>query len=99
MTHSRGQVPRPPDPPQVAMQAAWNKDVDPQRLAEAKVRLRETPTDSPDVTYCAIPAQAFDREDLLLLLSLLMDQIKAERDEQHAATRFLARMVTSRGGQ
>lgn len=68
-------------------------DIDPRRLAEAKARLRATSTDSPGATYCGIPVEAFDREELSLMLSLAMDQFRSEQDANERLGRVLVQCM------
>ena len=53
-------------------------DIDPQRLKRAKDILRRTAIPA-TMSYRGIPVEAFDREDLLLILDVAINAMETER--------------------
>ena len=63
--------------------------VDPRHLAQAKAALQRIAAELPVATFRGISAEAFDREDLLLMLSVAMDISRRERKAQDVSMRLM----------
>ena len=72
--------------------------IDSMCLARTKAVLQQVAVKLPTATFCGIPAEAFDREDLLLMLSMTMDSARQER-KAHVASMELMRSFAKVGGK
>lgn len=65
-------------------------NIDPGRLERAKGRLRKCASALPKATCYGIDAEAFDHDDLLLMLRLTRSQTMQEQEYHERAMKFMA---------